>query len=169
MPPPPELPLRQVGAARSVGVAAALAMALVSAGGGAGPAFGQSAVADLPIPGGERERILYIPAPQPSATVILLDGGSGRIKIDDAGTVTPGDNFLVRTRDLWTAQGFAVVLPGPPDGVSLLGQRHQPAYVTALDQAVDYARSRSGAPIWIIGTSQGATGAVKGGAQLGSK
>ena len=34
---------------------------------------------------------------------------------------------------------------------------------------VDFARSRSNVPVWLIGTSQGSTGAVNGGAHLGSK
>ena len=153
------------GVARSLGAAAALTVGLCV---GVPPALSQSVVADLPIPGGGSERVLYIPAPQPSAVVILLDGGSGLIKIDDGGIITPGDNFLVRTRRLWSAQGFAVVVPGPPDGASLLGRRHQPDYVEALEQVVDYALLRA-APVWIVGTSQGATGAVSGGAQLGGK
>jgi pimeloyl-ACP methyl ester carboxylesterase len=136
---------------------------------GVPPALSQSAVVtDLPLPGGGSERVLYIPAPQPSAVVILLDGGSGLIRIDDAGIITPGDNFLVRTRHLWAAEGFAVVVPGPPNGASLLGQRRLPDYVEALDQVVDYARSLA-ASVWIIGTSQGATGAVSGGVHLGGK
>lgn len=63
-------------------------------------------------------------------------------------------------------QGFNVVVPGPPNGQSLIGRRSTSAYAAELDRVVDFARSRSNVPVWLIGTSQGATGAVNGGAHL---
>ncbi len=145
-----------------IGVAAALLWLLPVAGVGAQPT-GVPTVADLAVPSWGRERILFIAVPQPRATVILLSGGRGMLAIDDAGTIRPDGNFLVRTRALWAAQGFDVVVAGPPNGGSLLGQRHLPAYRAALDVIVGYARTRAAAPVWIIGTSQGAIGAVNGG------
>jgi pimeloyl-ACP methyl ester carboxylesterase len=62
-----------------------------------------------------------------------------------------------------------VVLPDAPNGVSLYGQRHLPAYADAISKAIDYGRSRASLPVWLIGTSQGATAAVNGAAHLGSK
>src|SRR5207302_2958410 len=38
-----------------------------------------------------------------------------------------------------------------------------------LSQAVDFVRGRANVPFWLIGTSQGATAAVGGGARLGGK
>ena len=126
-------------------------------------------VVNLPIPSGGTEQVLFIAAPQPRATVILLRGGSGLIAIDNAGNVRPGNNFVVRTRGLWAAQGFAALLPGPPNGASLLGTRHTPGYLAALGAVIDYARSRVNAPVWLIGTSQGSTGAANGAAHLTPK
>jgi len=127
-------------------------------------------VVDLPVSsGGGTEQVLFIAAPQPRATVILLSGGSGLLAIDNAGNVRPGNNFLVRTRGSWATQGFAVLLPGPPNGASLLGTRHSPAYLAALGAVIDYARSRVNAPVWLIGTSQGSTGAANGAAHLAPK
>src|SRR4029077_5659136 len=76
-------------------------------------------VADLAVPSGGTERVLFIAAQPAPATVILLAGGDAVPAIDNAGTVTPGGNFLVRTRGLWAMQGFNVVVPGPSNGQSL--------------------------------------------------
>src|SRR5205823_3047576 len=83
-------------------------------------------------------------------------GGSGTVEIN-AGRTTTNRNFLVRTLPLWVAQGFAVEIVGSPNGAPLLGERHTAAYVAAIDRAVDFARSRGNAPIWLVGTSQGST------------
>src|SRR5580658_9136166 len=150
-------------------VAAAILIRLLAVSGGsaaAQAAAGQPVVVDLAVPSGGSERVLYLAAAQPRATVILLSGGDGMLNIDPAGTIAPGGNFLVRTRALWAAEGFAVVVPGPPNGRSLMGQRHLPAYLEALGKVVDDARSRATAPVWLIGTSQGSTAAVNGAAHL---
>ncbi len=130
------------------------------------PAAAQGVVADLPLTEGGSERVLLIPAAQPRATVILLTGGSGMIRIGEDGSVNPGGNFLVRTRNLWSARGISALVLGPPNGGSLLGLRHLPAYAAALAAAIDYARSRANAPVWLIGTSQGSTAAANGAAHL---
>ncbi|HEX2150716.1 MAG TPA: alpha/beta hydrolase [Stellaceae bacterium] len=130
---------------------------------------GQIEIADLALPTGGSERVLFIGTHPSYATVILLSGGDGVFTIDNAGNVTPGGNFLVRTRDLWAAQHFGVVVPGPPNGQSLTGRRSTPAYAGELDRVVDFARSRSNAPVWLVGTSQGSIAAVNGGAHLGAK
>jgi pimeloyl-ACP methyl ester carboxylesterase len=161
------------GSARAfrLGFTVALVATLASIGDGAHAqtANAQPVIADLPVSSGGTERVLFIAAPQPRATVVLLSGGSGVLAIDDAGNIRPGGNFLVRTRGLWAAQGFAVVVPGPPNGASLLGTRHSPAYLAALGAVIDYARSRVNAPVWVIGTSQGSTGAANGAAHLEPK
>jgi pimeloyl-ACP methyl ester carboxylesterase len=126
-------------------------------------------VVDLALPTGGSGQVLFLGRRSGQATVILLAGGDGVFTIDAAGNVTPDRNFLVRTRGLWVAQGFDVVLPGPPNGQSLSGRRSGADYAGELDRVVDFARSRSNAPIWLIGTSQGAIAAVNGGARLGSK
>jgi hypothetical protein len=126
-------------------------------------------IADIPLSTGGAERVLFIGTQGARATLILLSGGDGVLSIDNAGNVTPGGNFLVRTRFHWAAQGFNVVVPGPANGQSLVGRRSTAAYAAELDRIVDFARSRSNAPIWLIGTSQGSTAAVNGAAHLGQK
>jgi hypothetical protein len=131
-------------------------------------AFGQAVVADLPIPSGGTERAAFVAAPQGRATVILLAGGEGIVNIDSAGG-TSNNNFLIRTRMMWLPYGINAVILGSPGGHSLIGQRSQPAYAEALGAAVDFARSRANAPVWLVGTSQGSIAAANGAARLGGK
>jgi pimeloyl-ACP methyl ester carboxylesterase len=126
-------------------------------------------VSDLGLPGDSVERVLYLSAAPSSATVVLLPGGNGVISIDSTGGVAPGGNFLVRTRALWVAQGFNVVLPAPPDGQSLMGRRSRPEYAAALDRVIDFARSRGSVPVWVIGTSQGSVAAANAAAHASGK
>jgi pimeloyl-ACP methyl ester carboxylesterase len=148
-----------------------LALAATSPCGGA---LGQTApaaaiVSDVPVAGGT-ERVLFLGGQQTRAIVVLLPGGNGIISLDRGGGVHQlGGNFLVRTLGQWAALGFAVVLPDAPNGTSLTGQRHLPAYADAIGRAIDFGRSRGALPVWLIGTSAGTTAAVNGAAHLGSK
>jgi hypothetical protein len=137
-------------------------------------ALGQNApgspiVADLPVAGGI-ERVLFLGGQGARALLVLLPGGDGIVSLDSGGGVHRlGGNFLVRTIGQWVAQGFAIVLPDAPNGTSLFGQRHLPAYADAISRAIDFGRSRAALPVWLIGTSAGTTAAVNGAAHLGSK
>ena len=139
-----------------------------------GIALGQTApgspiVSDLPVAGGT-ERVLFLGTQGARALLVLLPGTDGIVGLDSGGGVHQlGGNFLVRTIGQWVAQGFDVVLPDAPNGTSLLGQRHLPAYADAISRAIDFGRSRANLPVWLIGTSQGSTAAVNGAAHLGSK
>jgi hypothetical protein len=137
-------------------------------------ALGQAApgspfVSDIPVASGI-EPVLFLETPVARALLVMLPGSDGIIGLDSGGGVHhPGGDFLVRTISQWVAQGFDVVLPDAPNGTSLLGQRHLPAYADAISRAIDFGRSRANLPVWLIGTSQGATAAVNGAAHLGSK
>jgi hypothetical protein len=101
-------------------------------------------------------------------TVVLLAGGEGIVPIDNAGN-SGNQNFLIRTRTMWQQYAINAVILASPNGSSLLGQRAQPAYAAALAVAVDFARSRANVPVWLVGTSNGTTAAVNGGARLDGK
>jgi hypothetical protein len=139
-----------------------------------GVALGQTApgspiVSDVQVAGGT-ERVLFLGVPGARAVLVLLPGGDGIIGLDTGGGAHQlGSNFLVRTFSQWAAQGFAVVLPDAPNGTSLAGQRHLPAYADAISKAIDVDHSRAALPVWLIGTSAGTTAAVNGAAHLGSK
>src|SRR5215467_5343420 len=130
---------------------------------------GSPVVSDLPVTGGT-ERVLFLGTQGARVLLVLLPGTDGIVGLDGEGGVHQlGGNFLVRTIGQWTAQGFDVVLPDAPNGTSLLGQRHLPAYADAISRAIDFGRSRANLPVWLIGTSQGSTAAVNGAAHLGAK
>ncbi|TMJ62759.1 MAG: alpha/beta hydrolase [Alphaproteobacteria bacterium] len=132
------------------------------------PLSAQNIAADIPLTSGASQRVLFAGPPNPRAILIMFPGGSGIVDISASGTTT-NRNFLVRTLPLWLTQGFAVEILGSPNGGSLLGQRHATGYVAAIDRAIDFARSRANAPVWLVGTSQGSTAAVNGAAHLGGK
>jgi pimeloyl-ACP methyl ester carboxylesterase len=145
-------------------VAAMLLIALAS------PVAAESSVTDLPVEDGGSQRVLYAAPENPRAALVMLPGGNGMVEIGSDGSLRRmGESFLLRTLSLWQAQGFAVVVVTPPNGMSLLGYRHTPAYAAALGQVADFVRSRADVPVWLVGTSQGATAAVGGGARLGGK
>jgi hypothetical protein len=129
----------------------------------------QRAVADIPLPGGGSERVLFIAPPRPRAILILLPGGDGILGIDTAGDIGQGGNFLVRTREFWVAQGFAALIMDAPEGRSLAGKRHLAAYADAVARAIAYARGRVAAPVWLVGTSQGSIAAANAAARLGPR
>ena len=132
------------------------------------PLSAQNFAADIPLGSGGSERVLFAGAAAPRATLIMFPGGSGIVGVSANGTAT-NLNFLVRTLPLWLAQGFAVEILDAPNGASLLGQRHTSGYAAAIDRAIDFARSRANAPVWLVGTSQGSTAAANGAAHLGGK
>jgi pimeloyl-ACP methyl ester carboxylesterase len=132
------------------------------------PLSAQNFAADVPLGSGGSERVLFAGAAAPHATLIMFPGGSGIVGVSADGATT-NLNFLVRTLPLWLAQGFAVEILDAPNGTSLLGQRHTSGYAAAIDRAIDFARSRANAPVWLVGTSQGSTAAANGAAHLGGK
>jgi pimeloyl-ACP methyl ester carboxylesterase len=131
------------------------------------PAAAQPIVGDVPLAGGGSERVLVVGPTAPRALLVMLAGGDGTVAISDQGAVTHLQvNFLLRTQPLWLGQGFAVAVLGPPNGASLLGQRHTPAYADAMARAIDFARGRINAPVWLLGTSMGSIAAANGAAHL---
>jgi len=64
------------------------------------------------------------------------------------------------------AQGFAVEILGAPNNASLNGKRQTEAYADTIGRAVAFARTRASAPVWLVGTSAGTTGAANGAARL---
>lgn len=127
------------------------------------PASGQTVVQDI---GGTQ--LLYNGPAAPRAVVFVFAGGDGAVAFTPAGQFTRlGGNFLLRTQSLWLAQGFAFATLGSPS--SLLGQRHTPAYAATIGRAIDFIRTKTTAPIWLIGTSMGSIAAANGAASLPGK
>lgn len=111
------------------------------------------------------------------ASAILLPGGNGLIGIeeDGAGTgrarIRREGNFLVRSRQLFAAQGLAVAVMDSPsvrreDGMGA-GFRISEAHAEDLHALARYVAQATGRKPWLIGTSMGTISAAWGAEQLG--
>jgi dienelactone hydrolase len=144
----------------------ALAIAL------AGPALAQSErVIDLPTRPGVTQRFLYIDVPGAKASVVLFAGGHGGLQITESGSLGWGaGNFLVRSRQRFAGQGFAVaVVDAPSDRQRppyLNGQRQRPDHAADVKAVIAWLKQRSPAPVWLVGTSRGTQSAAYVATQL---
>ncbi|HEU0215360.1 MAG TPA: alpha/beta hydrolase [Stellaceae bacterium] len=110
-------------------------------------------------------QLLYSGPANPRAIAFVFAGGDGTVAFNAAGQISHmGANFLFRTQSLWLAQGLGYATLGSTS--SLRGQRHTPAYAQIIGRAIDALRARANAPVWLIGTSQGAIAAANGAAHL---
>jgi hypothetical protein len=97
----------------------------------------------LPLEDGGVQYVLYASPANPRAALIMLPGGNGMVEFGPDGAFRRmGGSFLLRTLPLWQAQGFAVAVLSAPNGMSLLGYRHTPAYAAVIRQVVDFVRKR---------------------------
>ena len=149
-------------AARRLG---GLVGALLALAGAAQAAAADVAVIDLKLSGGGVQRIWYRQPEHPVAAVVLFTGGDGVLSIDDAGTIRRDGNFLVRTREQWVAHGFAVAVPDAPGGTTLTSRLSR-TNQEILARIVEAVHARSGAPVWLVGTSRGTISAAGGAGRL---
>ncbi|WP_246212073.1 alpha/beta hydrolase [Usitatibacter palustris] len=97
--------------------------------------------------------------------MLLFAGGHGGLQLTPAGSMKWGaGNFLVRTRQQFVDQGVAViVVDAPSDRQStpfLNGFRQTPGHVADVKAILAWARAKSKAPVWLIGTSRGTQSAA---------
>ena len=94
------------------------------------------------------------------ASIILLPGGAGGIGMKNG--IPTSNNFLVRSRDLFAANGFNVAVVGrPSDKNALDGSfRISPEHIEDLRQVVAFLKKDTGVPVWIVGTSMGTISAT---------
>ena len=119
---------------------------------------------DLPVAGGEVQRLLIVAPPHPRAAIVMLPGGSGNVGIKRDGDIRHDDNFVVRSRELWVARGYAVLIPDTIHRTNLRGLRSSPQYARLVDDLVTYAHSSIASPVFLLGTSQGSIAAMNGAA-----
>jgi hypothetical protein len=94
--------------------------------------------------------------PQAKATLVLLPGGdAGSGKIVDGQPTSK--NFLSRTRELFFAEQFNVILVFRASDLQHMeyDYRVSPAHMQELATVVRYAKQLSDAPVWLVGTSRG--------------
>ena len=123
-------------------------------------------VVDLPVAGGV-ERVLYLAPARPTAVLVMFTGGDGIVALGPDGRIGRPGNFLIRTRQQWVDQGFAVAIPDVPSTQSnLTTGRLSAGYADVIRQVVSFAHGRSGAPVWLVGTSRGTVAAANGASHL---
>lgn len=143
---------------------ATLAVALAMLAGAANATGPEATTIDVPLSGGGHDRVLLVSPPAARGVIVMLPGGAGDVGIGRDGTLRHGDNFVVRTRALWTARGYAVLVPDTIDGANLRGVRSSPAYARIVTELVAVAHRNVPGPVFLLGTSQGAIAAMNGAA-----
>jgi hypothetical protein len=141
-------------------------LALALSAGVPGGAHGQAPqVIDVPTRPGVTNRVLLLAPEKPQAVALLYAGGHGGLQIGADGAMRWGEgNFVVRTRQLFAAQGLAAaILDAPSD-------RQQPPYLNRFRQTAEHAqdaaaviaelRRRYAVPVWLVGTSRGTQSAA---------
>jgi predicted alpha/beta-hydrolase family hydrolase len=132
------------------------------------PALSGEALVKLATrPGVTQPFWLLQPAGAPVASLILFPGGEGIV--DRAGSGVPqGNNFLVRVRDKFAAQGFLVaLLDVPSDHSSGLGLfRASGEHSADVGAVIAYLRAKAPVPVWLVGTSRGTISAANAAARL---
>ncbi|MDB5366457.1 MAG: uncharacterized protein JWM77_2384 [Rhodospirillales bacterium] len=142
----------------------------------AGPAMAAESVATIATRPGVTVRAIVVESEGPPvATLVLFAGGDGRIQIPDDGVTESWridrGNFLVRTRRMFAATGFLVIVPDvASDRSGLTGARISDAHVADMHALIAFARTRAPkAPVWLVGTSMGTVSAAHGAASLDSE
>jgi pimeloyl-ACP methyl ester carboxylesterase len=122
-------------------------------------------VIDVPSRSGVTQRFLLLQPESAKAVVILFAGGHGGIQMSADGTMTAlSGNFLVRSRELFAAQGLAVaVIDAPSDRQQpphLDYFRETSAHVADVKAAIAWLRQELKLPVWLVGTSRGTQSAA---------
>lgn len=109
--------------------------------------------------------------PGPPLVVVLLPGGGGDIRLDAAGCARAlTGNLLVRSSADLQRAGFITALVDTPsdhrgeDG--LAGFRTSPDHATDIGLLIADIRARTGATVWVLGTSRGSISAANAAARL---
>lgn len=116
---------------------------------------------------GVQQKFILIKPDKPVASVILFAGGKGALDLQGSSSMNWGENnFLVRTRDMFASQGFAVAVVDAPsdrhDEQGMLGGfRDSEEHVIDIDEVINYLKTEIKLPVWLVGTSRGTESATK--------
>jgi dienelactone hydrolase len=122
-------------------------------------------VVDIPTRPGVTQRLLVLTPAQPRASVVLMPGGHGGLRIFPSGSMQSGEgNFLVRSRRLFADQGLRVVVVDSPSDRQrppfLEPARQTPEHATDLKAVIAWLRAQGPGPVWLVGTSRGTQSAA---------
>lgn len=115
----------------------------------------------LPTREGVTTTLFWQPAEAARATVLLFPGGGGGFGRVENGQ-PQGRNFLVRSAHFFGEAGFNVAIFGrPSDSTDLdYADRIADAHLADVARVVAEVKSRSAAPLWLVGTSRGSVSAT---------
>ena len=105
--------------------------------------------------------LFWEPVEGAKATVFLFPGGGGGFgKVEDGKPTS--NNFLVRSAPYFTANGFNVAIFGRPSDSDDLdyADRISDTHMTDVRKVLDFVKTQSVAPVWIVGTSRGTISAT---------
>jgi hypothetical protein len=130
----------------------------------AGPTASGGRVVSIPTrPGVTQAFLLLEPASlPPTASLILFTGGEGDLELAERPADWIGENFLLRSRSRFAAEGFTVaVVDTPSDHADGYGAfRTSPAHAADIAGVIAFLRSKYRAPVWLVGTSRGTISAA---------
>ncbi len=105
--------------------------------------------------------LFWEPVEGAKATVFLFPGGGGGFgKVEDGKPTS--NNFLVRSASYFTANGFNVAIFGRPSDSEDLdyADRISDTHMADVRKVLDFVKTQSAAPVWIVGTSRGTISAT---------
>lgn len=146
---------------RASGAAAVLALAVALAGAPGGAARAQGQALDVPTRAGVTTSVWWVPVAGARATVLLFPGGDGGFGRIEDGRAT-SRNFLVRSVPLFQARGLNVAVFGRPSdkpGLDYADRVAEP-HLADIERVLEDLRTRSAAPVWLVGTSRGTVSAT---------
>ena len=105
--------------------------------------------------------LFWEPMEGAKATVFLFPGGGGGFgKVEDGKATS--NNFLVRSAPYFTANGFNVAIFGRPSDSEDLdyADRISDSHMVDVRKVLDFVKTQSVAPVWVLGTSRGTISAA---------
>ena len=122
---------------------------------------------------GVTQQIIVEQSIDSKANLVLFSGGKGKLKLNSNKYKT-NNNFLIRSRHLFTDNNFTTVLiDAPSDKQGKLGMlkgfRNSQKHVQDIEAVISYIRSINDKPIWLIGTSRGTESAAYAAVHLNNK
>jgi len=141
-----------------------------------GAASGCGKVISLATHDGTTTRYALV-SPKPAAkkgkavALVLLAGGGGHLDLDDQGCPQElKGNSLVRSLTLFHKEGFTTALVDSPSdytgGEGLGGFRIAAEHAEDLGKVITDVRKRTGASVWLVGTSRGTISAANAASRL---
>lgn len=105
--------------------------------------------------------LFWEPVEGAKATVFLFPGGGGGFGSVENGKAT-SNNFLVRSAPYFIANGFNVAIFGRPSDSDDLdyADRISGTHMADVRKVLDFVKTKSAAPVWIVGTSRGTISAT---------